>query len=234
MGMSTHSRPQEIGQGNFGVIYRPPLVVEEKELNEKYGNDNYITKVYYRYEGKVNKTLLQIDPEQKYFIYPFTMGTVKSPPQVQRFVLLEQKAFNQVGFMQYAGTDLSCYKSLGKKITCARFIKYSYNLILGLAILHVRCKMIHGDIAYRNILILNGVARFCDIEWNDVAVTHNLMRADIKALIEVLLDMTQFVPRKGKYLSSCQLLVSLFRSVHDKIDTTHNAHKIYRFLLSQM
>lgn len=229
MGDKISKQPEEIGSGIYGVVYRPPWEVKEDELNRDYGNSDYVMKVYHRVKPKLNETLKRVDPEQKYFIFPIALGTLKEMPTELKS---KDKPFQRASFMRYGGKDINKYRET-HKVTCKRLLKFSHNLILGLAILHIQAKMIHRDIVERNILIHKGIARFCDIEPGDVPINNESMNNDIRMLIDMLFRLGRFVSRKSKYWMALDYLLSLLHLVFCMInrDEKCNSYKLHLIML---
>lgn len=149
-----------IGDGAYGTVYKPPLMVCDDTINILYRScDKYVMKTSNLKEDmKLHAKLRNIDPDQKYFIRLLDVVSLEKDVS---------SGYKYGYYMLYGGTTLYAVmmytaERYCDKIKYVNFVKICNSLINGLKLLHDN-GLVHGDIHSKNIVIdLHGNARLID------------------------------------------------------------------------
>ena len=154
---------RNIGQGNFGCIFKPPPESIYAEDNLKYLNDDYVLKVgiINNEEIYINEKIRTVDPDSDYLISFEKETKLKEPVVCDAWNVGENTHFAEGYYMKYGGIGLFNYVTdnitsfkelwilLGKCLECVKVLQSA--------------KVVHDDLYSRNILVDSlGDPRFID------------------------------------------------------------------------
>jgi serine/threonine protein kinase len=199
------------GTGTKGVIaYNIDLSQKKPEWRIPKTSKNLLFKVMtdlcsYRNELKNAKYLGNLDPQQRFFIFPVAAYTLSSDPVLLRYLYtknpIEKKDFNPLAnkmyvmSIPYGGESIYAFKKNGNTLTSQQAKDAISNLLEGLAILH-RKDIVHGDPHAHNAVIhidVNGKAFAKWIDFGEMKTKQN-KQSDMTSFMAVITTILNMVP----------------------------------------